>query len=484
MIQNPVYFVEAIQQYDFPTLMQNIGLGLLALFIPIAIFILDFEKKTRGATDDDKRNELEFNKLVILTEVFLPKIFIVSVWLIFLTPFLNIFPWFNKYFLFYLTLIAFFAGFIGVCTVIKNSYLWLKWTDGINVSFRDLCRKRYVQKYKNWNDKKIVWDLVWKQKQSSGMEIDFFRTFIIDIKHLVDIREYDIAASYLMIFIEFMPNRDFKNWHLFKTVFSDISDLNFQFFSNRWTSSAGLNFSYWLGGATRQIIDKLFLSSLKLWTSFTSFKFLEEHTKNKNNAYLEDFFDIFSQTLFNNLYDSPEKHDILYHYFPWAWKVTEENLEQNIISKILLGQFLNWSVPRFWWTKKYDQELDSVLYLLFPDLDIIVWSELLLYAFNPWWDDRRMESLIETKKTFWMTSHTISTIDPQKVEEIFEWQRREAYKMATRLFKKEFTREKIVKYLNELRSMEGIYWPESRDEKRREYFIYLFESFLAYLDTE
>ena len=79
MLDNPVYFVEAIQQFDFPTLMQNIGLGLLALFTPIAIFILDSRFEENYKDKENQEDKLQMNKLVILSQVFKPKIFAIGV---------------------------------------------------------------------------------------------------------------------------------------------------------------------------------------------------------------------------------------------------------------------------------------------------------------------------------------------------------------------------------------------------------------------
>jgi hypothetical protein len=146
------------------------------------------------------------------------------------------------------------------------------------------------------------------------------------------------------------------------------------------------------------IIQEIEKRVLKGGQSYSLFRHMNRHTNNYSNIeYLEHLFTNFYQVFLECIAESPEHHDIWKHYFPIRWKITESNLRdnKNVMCRISCKEFLGWARDRIWDPKEdFDKSLQEVSYNLFPEVDPLIWSEILLFVFSTYDPQNRVRSII------------------------------------------------------------------------------------------
>jgi len=207
------------------------------------------------------------------------------------------------------------------------------------------------------------------------------------------------------------------------------------------------------------ILENTQQRAFKEGNSYSFFRAFKKHVEKYKNEfvegkdekkfyYVESIISIFYVTLVENIRISKEKHDIWNHYFPPGWKITIDNIEkkENIVSKVLLSNFLDWARERFWQSedrKEYDKLIDELASNLFPSVETILWAKLLTLVLKPWIDDDRMKSLVEEAPNFGLFSRVFVNFNDTgtKLHDIMRSHENNTMALAIFLFKNHLTKD-------------------------------------------
>ena len=462
-----------------PGLMQNIGLALLTIFIPLVIFLLD-----------KKENTFDWDRVVILDRVIRAKNLFVAVCFIFLP----VFFW-NFKFLRILLFIIFVAAVIYIVRILINSYKWLRTLESQNQydpkNFRNVLRNEYLDSQKDWSEKEKIWGQTWRKTIDSNLEeLNLVRKFISNINYLIANDSFDVVARYLQTFFEFIDKRSLYNWVIFGDFFNELLNWRFTLYQkNEEQKADGSNRELSLFESEAiivRLIDRFVQSTLQKGTAYLFFKGLEAHIKNKDEKYIKM---LFSQSIcrnfFDNVAESGEHYDIWENNFPAEWKITKITLENknNVISKIRLENFLQWTLERFRRSedqKEFDKSLDNVSSELFPSVEPHLWATILTFLMRPWTDNNRMKSLVEHGTNFGYVSrmkvrdfHSVEDSVNQLHKDIAE-QEEATIELVLLLFKGDFVEERLQTFISELQAIEGKYGEKTNEEIRRKNLISIF----------
>lgn len=224
---------------------------------------------------------------------------------------------------------------------------------------------------------------------------------------------------------------------------------------------------------------------------------VEEHCKqllagdddNREYYYLEGLFKIFYHPLFELADSSPDRGNIWERFLPDKWKIVKSNLkdERNIIANFTLKCFMEWTRNRILDVKEdYDRPLDDAMRNLFPDVDPILWSQILIFIFSGYDPNNRIKSVIERpwnfgkfRRSFTFAGNLdkdmiICSKEKQSINSTFEM----VYLSLPKEFSKEFSKENIKRYMAELEKLN--YDANSREGIRKTQLHYLFDEMLKY----
>jgi len=237
--------------------------------------------------------------------------------------------------------------------------------------------------------------------------------------------------------------------------------------------------------ALSRTIDSIFrqieIRALNERESYSFFKKLERHAEKykkesvSSRYYNESLFGTFYQVFFQNIYDSPERFNIWEHYFPGKWKITKSNLQssENIISKISLNNFFEWSSDRIWQTREEkDFPLDDASRNLFPEVDPILWAKVLIFIFSPYSEDR-LRAVIERPWNFGFFGRVKVYFGPQEDEtiRIYKGEEKNTFDLAYYLFKDQFSKNNLESYI---KSLEQLSYPRESEEKSKRLRLHSF----------
>lgn len=495
---------------SIPTIIQNTGLALLTILIPLAIAVLeDINLKQK----DKKRLLGGLDLHVILDHVFqMPKLL---VWTTFI--FLPLLLWDIFISLPLLRLLLIFFSCIGIYfigkTVLKG-YLWVK---GRVWDFRF----SYLDSLKEHKDFENVWRSVWQTEiinredievPNSNDEQKFFNIFSKQIDKLLqqkkdrDKNELKLISNLLNDFLRFVDYRSIffltfnclpkiLEWH-FK-----IWEKKYKYLTKKDKLDKQSSYSE-IYGTLDSFLKKIEERAFKEGESFSFFEtfkkhaekykwqFVESEDKSKKYYYIESLFSIFYQVFFEVIEGSPERYDIWEHYFPREWKITKNNLtsEENVISQISLNNFLDWARKRIWQPKEdFDRSLDDAVYNLFPEVEPILWARILIFVFS----FRDPKSAIERPWNFGFIGRIRSYFGyPGNNKEEFRRKMREmrssaekieinnTFELAYLLFSDQFSKENLEKYISNLKELK--YGKESIEEDKRLQLLSTFGEMLKY----
>ncbi len=213
----------------------------------------------------------------------------------------------------------------------------------------------------------------------------------------------------------------------------------------------------------------------------------KEELKDKNRKvryYIEYLFRIFYQVFFNNINDAPERYEI-WECLPDELKMTKGNLESkdNIVSRISYREFERWALPRIQQpVEDFDKNLEDVIQNLFPEVEPIRWSKILLFIYSLNDPDNRVKSVIERKWNFGHIGRGFGSTGgneeefKKKSEEFFQEQTEKTLELALFLFKDFFTKELLEKYIEELKGL--TYDNKSEEGIKKSYLLGIFEKML------
>jgi len=480
------HFIKPLSKINnFSNIIQGIGLALLTILIPFAIAILAdvYQKRREG-----KSEFTDLDLHVILDNVFKIKIIILSIFLIFLPMFF----WEILTGLYKLIAIPFI--FIGIILLVNIIFKVSHWVKGNIFEFRF----SYLQKLNRYNDLEIVWSSIWQVKNINIQnEQKFYKLFFSKINHLLESPKngLKITSKLLNDFYNFINERSITLLAELEITLPKILEWHFKMWQKKYTYFIKKDKVKELGSFSQisRILDFILTNieerSLKGIEAFSFFNHFRRHVENykkefiesdKKHYYISSLFNIFYRVFFKNIAKSSESDSIWENCFPKEWKITKNNLEnkENIISKISLNEFLHWAQMRIWKLEEnFDRDLDEVSRNLFPDVEPILWSRILIFVFSPY-GDNRMKFVLERSWTFGsmgrfkIYSGNIETNKEEsrrKMDEAMqlaeEAEKKNTFELAYLLFKENFSKENLEKYIKSLQELKCQENPEKENKR-------------------
>jgi len=505
---------------NIPNVIQNLGIALLTILIPLAIAVLeDVNKKRR-----DQKNLLGgLDLYVILDEVF--KIKRILFWISLL--FVPLFFWSIASPQIRLLLIT-PLSIIGAISLGKTVLAGYQWVKGRIWDFRF----SYLKSFRDYKDIENVWRSVWQTETINREDADlpnpndeqkFFEVFVSQIENLFKNCEginfafkkrkeeniLKLIPILLNDFLRFINNRSvfflsynclpkILKWH-FKAWKKNYEYLENDNKIERWSDYNEIL------RILDSILFKIEKRSLQGNMSFSFFKIFKEHVEKYKKEKIDDHYYIdylfylsgFCKKLFEDISNSPKHYSIWENYFPNEWKITKENLEKKSrIPWTMLNCFLEWSRDRICSSdlEEYDTILDDVLKELFPEVDPITFADILSFAMCPW-SGKRTKIFIDRQRNFGLSrrmktfSFVFNTIDEQsrkeKEKKFFEQmeglekvEKQKAIELGYYLFKNQFTPQKLEEYIKELEELKENYKEDSIKEDKRKRLLEIFKEMI------
>jgi len=224
--------------------------------------------------------------------------------------------------------------------------------------------------------------------------------------------------------------------------------------------------------ALRERQSLAFFEALKKHVERYKGEFVENKNGHEKRYYIEYLFGMFYQVFLEEIGNSPEKHNIWRHHFPLEWKITLNNLEkENSVSRFSLKRFLDWTQERIEQIKDgSDRNWNDVVINLFPDVNPILWKEILILIFSLRYGDC-VQSVIEGS---WNFNFVFSSTDEIRTNNTF--------KLVRSSFPGEFSKKNLKGYLDDLRKLK--YEADSGKDNKRSRLLIVFEKILEIIEVK
>lgn len=385
-------------------LLQNIGLGVLTLIVPVGIYVLeDRESKNAKYSELDRAIKIRLidggSFLIELGWIFLPLIFWNSVGL-------------------FVKLVILLSWATGIYLILKRVVkIYKKWVV-LNDKDRDEIRLEILRSEK-FDERMlaVAWDSIWSAKDMGTTTEEYFQIFSKKIEKCLkegDKTNLDIASNLLRIFNSNFDNRG----SIFILIFYDFFPKILIWHKEVWVKEYNLlgekdDLNLW--ACYSEIIDKLNFAirktierSLADRHSYILFKHLKSHLDKNGEEVIKknghDYEYLHSLPIFGELIekisDASESYDIWNHYFPVEWKITEDNIKKSMVTRFWWHYYADWAMSRISSNEeKGDRLLDQVSEGLLPGINPITWAIISTFAFRSWSGDR-IKSLIEWQRNF------------------------------------------------------------------------------------
>lgn len=363
-------FLYVTKSPNLLTVMQTIGIALVTVYIPVALFLF-----SQSGEDGHYEN---VDKIVILDYVINAKTLIFKMGLIF-------FPLLFWDVDFTITKIVLFTvWFIGVAATtqpIVKAYCWVR-----NPKFD--IRIAYFVKHQKAFDNADLWKEMWEQRNGNISQIkktcDVFFDTIDALWQDPSTEYFKVVPRLLDDYRIFLAREDFLTISLLSGALQKIlslhekawtSDNNFRKKIEKDNDMAHLDTKVCYGRIASVTSDLLILLATRLPKEKDQYEFfrvlsrhLKENEQYKKNGYVESLF----QQFFAGYFDGIERSsvwDVDLDYFPGDWKVTKGNMnaEQMFIPDIVLWNYLEWVVGRFY--EKNNAYITIVTRAIFPEMD-------------------------------------------------------------------------------------------------------------------
>lgn len=466
---------------DLPDLLLGIIVAYLTILISVAIAIFSENKKEFETLD---RN-------VILDHIIKAKSLLFYLGLTFLPLlFWNNSLWWTRL----LEIIIWCVGVFFITKILINSYRWMKGN-----KFK--LRFDYLRNLQNKQDIEEAWRSVWQTASiNSQNEQEFINIFYSSVNRLFEKVEKDdliIVSKLLGDFSSFIDKRSsfILTWQ--GEVLDRLLQWHFEMWEKEheylnednkekvkaWAIYSGLSRNLDL------IFQHIETRALKERNSFLFFDKLKKHAEKYKKKSISSFHysrylcDSFYKVLFENIHDAPEKFDVWEHYFPKEWKITKNNLQdsENIISSISYKIFMNWAMPRIMQTKEeYDFTLDEVSSELFPEVDPILWSKILIFVFSPYSDvNDKLRYVIEKRWTFGSMGRAKAYSGEDELSKMYKDEEINTFDLACFLFQVRFSKINLETYIEMLEKFS--YAEGSKEESKRLRMHNLFAQMLNFM---
>jgi len=308
-----------------------------------------------------------------------------------------------------------------------------------------------------------------------------------------------------------IDNRTFFFFHYSKEVFSQILDWHFivwcedqYYHSDKKNLSVAYQY-FQIEYILNSIIIKIEETTLKQEENYLIFQCFKDHVEKYKEHYIEvygtkryyaeDLLKTFYNVLFDTTVDLTTRLYIWEDQFPSGWKITRNNIVTERIAKISLNRFLVWAQERIRNPEKeYDDKLDDVVKNLFPDVEPTIWAKILIFVLSPY-GENRLRSVIKRRWNFGHIGRIItysgSTENSEedfdnRVNEMIRSEReretRNTFELGCYIFRDQFSKEDLQKYLEELNKIE--YQKDSDEEHKRMKLLNIFSGMLEFLDQK
>ncbi len=417
----------------------------------------------------------------------------------------------NNVFINSIGLLLWLFGIYIILKILGNCYKWIK-GQKMNLRFN------YLETLKNIQDMEESWHSVWQTKNVNIQnERKFFKIFSTTIDQLSKSKKKNLKtiSKLLNDFYNIINNRSIAFLVIPEDVFPKILDWHFKVWQkeyelldkklldkkgklDKWSNYSEIS------RILNDILSNIEERSLIERGSYSFFNYFKKHAehykkelveRNKTHYYyIDSLFNIFCRVFFENIEKSSEKHDIWKHYFPEEWKIKKSNYEKNIITRKLCIKFLQWARDIVLDDKKeFARGLGNVSSNIFPDVEPSLWIIiLLLFVFSHYKDNRmKMKSLIEIEHSWdfgpiWRVRiRDLSNSNEESIRKMDktadEAETKNTFKLACLLFREQFSKENLEKYIKSLKELEPEYKEEPEKEKKRLYFLYAFNKMLKFL---
>ena len=441
-----------------PSLLQNIILGILAIFIPFAIVFL-----TDILSSEKERSE--FKKMVLSEEVFgVKKIFWLSVIGIGSLSFFSG------------TTVSISRKIISIVITLIIVIIFgrffkktLRFSEGYRPEFEiSFLKNLKLSKILFWRNKlkmeRMVraWNSFWSEKLNHN-EKGYASIFISHIDTAIEMGEFELTIQLSKSYVNNIEKRDvfligyeilpkvfqwnellwkkeqyfLTTYALEKKIHSVFSQRHFPTF-RKWVlkilnriykkKDYFWNWSYFEQAFLPPIMKILLNDGHGLFEFFTVFKkhIDESEVKlntitDKNNTerywnYIVSVFSSFCQPFFENINDARYKFDIWGHYFPKEWKITSQNSSKRI-PRIFLHEFEKWALARIFEKKEsgFDDKLSEVVGGLFPSVHSDLFPAFLVLLYSS-----EVKYSIEKDSNIFFVNNMISWSGDKTDEEINE----------------------------------------------------------------
>ena len=391
------------------------------------------------------------------------------------------------------------GGLIALYKSLRNTYTWLR-----KINERESFRKKFLEDLKQSGE---IIDVFGEIFGTDGLSYIEERNLfgILSRKYedfLKDITTIDSGVDLLKGFASFINKRNL--YFLLAPgaedtpgFFEKILEWHYQAWKKEYlyltmsdnTGISGFGKYSGLSRVLNDIVVEVVKRSLKEGETYALFYQLKEHGdkygKEAIAGEIHSYQYLESLPIFNvfldNLSDSPEWYDVETEYFPKEWKITVENLQNknhSIFAQVWWSKFHQWVRDRIDnGEEKYDKKVDIVIGLLFPDVNSILWSWIIIFMSRSWGGDERMKAMIEGPKNF-----GFSVSGPTSFADDGEELNRNTVEFAVLFFKGWFL--EIDSYIAELEKLEGNYAENKIFEGRRRELLMLFTDIQKKLNSD
>lgn len=470
-----------------PSVIQNLGLTLLGILIPLSIAILTDLYQKKGS----EKGLSELDLRVILDQVFRIKRLLVYGTLI-IIPFV-----FWENYNGELRLVSLILSIIGISLVVRTIIDVYNWIRGNVYTYRF----SYLKNLNKLDDLEIAWRSVWQSKDVDiRYEKDFFDVFSSKIDRiLTKPKGLKNITTILNDFLNSLNNRStFFIWN--EELFHKSFEWNFIIWKFSWQKlskkSEESTYSIQLLMITQSIIKKIGSLTFKEKFAFSTIfmKSFQNHVEankserisieNRERYYITDIFKTFYQVLFEfiEFVDYSEK-DYMWSVFPNDWKVTKGNLvnKENVISKISLYEFMEWTQQRLSAKVDFDSQLNDLQTNLFPEVDPETWASILIFILSPYEPEHRVRSVVSVRRNFgYDLKSSVFAVSEGGLKKHLVLEKLEkdakiknAYELALLRFGNEFTEKNLNSYIQEVTELK--YPDTSAEEHRRKEYKNIFE---------
>ncbi|MBS3793063.1 hypothetical protein KGY77_10535 [Candidatus Bipolaricaulota bacterium] len=462
-----LFLVPFVNQQVLPDLMQTLAIGLITITIALAIFLAE-----NGTI-------VEFDRIVIWEKIVQGKFLLTSLSFL-LIP---LFFWdLSSSIVKFLLFIIYIVGVVGFLSFLFRSYKWIEeWEskDRRIEGYRQEKRLEFLDGISADQQGLIVWEHVWQlENKSFSEEKTYVEKFISNISSFLDTNNQKAALDFLSLFEDFLNDLTLSNIVIFETIFGTLLNWHKRIFNIGENAFQQRQLQKKLEQLTKYFIEKGFFSDEILYSLFEE---LQDHVSSEDKDYKKQFIKMIAPTFFENSTHSPDSHTI-WSSFPSEWKVTEANIvdSQYNTANAWFESFIDWARQRILQHRnqegEWDKKLEGVTEGLFPFVDPITWSIILTFILGV----RNVKEFIEAPRSFGFMSRVhYSWGNESRPREEMEEEENQAIELALLLFKREFSRKNLKKYIGEL---EQLSYEKEDQEDRRKQLKSIFENMLKRLE--